>query len=386
MADFAKRSWKRITFQIVSTSIACIIAMAILGYFKYRQVAAAIAEHSNFQMPPEAITAIEVKELPWRDSFSAVGSLAPVQGVTLSSEEAGIIREIRFESGKEVNAGDVLIALDTSVEESQLKSSQARLELARANFKRISQARATNAVPASDLDTATAQEQQMVADVETLRATIARKIIRAPFSGVTGIRMINPGQFVAPGTALVPLHDLKRVYVNFSMPQAALGKISVGMAVEITVDAYPEETFHGSLTTVEPGIDEQTRNVKLQASFDNGQQKLRPGMFVNVSLVAPTVAQLITIPATSISYAPYGDSVFVIEKKKDDKGAEFLGVRQQFVRLGARRGDQIAIVSGLKVGEQIATSGVFKLSPMSHVTIKTDVAPGNEVSPTPADS
>ena len=370
---------------LVAVGIVGSLIVAI-GYTKYLKVSAAIAQAASFAMPPEAITSITVKLEQWPQTFSAVGSIAPVQGVTLSAEEPGKVTKIAFESGETVQAGQLLAVLDASVEEAQLKGAYARKDRAMRSLTRSEKLRATNAVSQDDLDAAKSVFQQAVAEVESLQATIERKKIVAPFAGRTGIRMINLGQYVAAGTPVVPLHSLDPMFANFSLTEKAIGKLSVGQKLTATVDAFPGRAFEGKVTAINPQVDEATRNVQVQGTLPNAESALRPGMFASIQVELAEVQSFITVPATSISFAPYGDSVYVVEKTKSPEGKETLTVRQQVVKLGKRRGDQIAIVSGLSDGQEIATSGLFRLRPGAAVIIDNKFAPSNSAAPTPADT
>lgn len=357
-----------------------------IGYTKYVKVSAAIAQASSFAPPPEAITSIVAKSEPWPQSFSAVGSIAPVQGVTLSAEEPGKVTKIAFESGDAVQAGQLLAVLDVSVEEAQLKGAYARRDRAQRALSRSEKLRASNAVSQDDLDSAKSGYQSAAAEVESLQATIERKKIVAPFAGRTGIRMINLGQYVAAGTPIVPLHAPDPMYINFALAERTISELAVGQKIVVTVDAFPDRNFEGTITAINPQVDQATRNIQVQGTISNADLALRPGMFASIRVELPEVRSYITVPLSSISFAPYGDMVYVIEKGKDPKNPDALTARQQVVKLGKRRGDQIAIESGLSEGQEIATSGLFRLRPGATVIVDNKFAPSNEIAPTPADT
>ena len=357
-----------------------------IGYTKYVKVSAAIAQASSFAPPPEAITSIVAKSEPWPQSFSAVGSIAPVQGVTLSAEEPGKVTKIAFESGDAVQAGQLLAVLDVSVEEAQLKGAYARRDRAQRALSRSEKLRASNAVSQDDLDSAKSGYQSAAAEVESLQATIERKKIVAPFAGRTGIRMINLGQYVAAGTPIVPLHAPDPMYINFALAERTISELAVGQKIVVTVDAFPGRNFEGTITAINPQVDQATRNIQVQGTISNADLALRPGMFASIRVELPEVRSYITVPLSSISFAPYGDMVYVIEKGKDPKNPDALTARQQVVKLGKRRGDQIAIESGLSEGQEIATSGLFRLRPGATVIVDNKFAPSNEIAPTPADT
>jgi membrane fusion protein (multidrug efflux system) len=360
-------------------------AIALLGYAKYVMIAKAIVMHS-FQPPPESVTSFQAIELEWPRTLSATGSLMPVQGVTLSVEEAGKVSKINFESGKAVQKGDLLVELDASVEEARLKGAQAQLENARRSLTRIQNLRATNAMSADSLDKADYEFKQADAEVQSIQASIARKRVVAPFTGRAGIRAVNLGQYLTPGQPVVPLHAVDPIYLNFSLPQQSAALLSEGQLVHLKVDAYGDNEFDGKVSAVNPQIDDKTRTVEVQATVPNPDEKLRPGMWGNIEVVLPNADRFVVLPVTSISYAPYGDSVYVIEAKRDESGKETKTLRQQIVKTGPRKGDQIAILSGIKAGEEVVTSGLFKLRPGAAVVVNNDFAPSSSADPKPTDS
>ena len=361
-------------------------AIAALGYAKYIKISAAIAQASQRTQPPEAVTSAKVTAEVWPVTYAAIGTLAPVQGAVLSTEELGRVSRIAFESGDMVQAGQILVELDTTVEEAQLRGAAAQLDLARISEKRERALRERNANSPAELDAALASLRNSEAEVARLRAIIARKKIAAPFPGRTGIRLVNIGQVVMPGTPIVSLQSLDRLYVNFSLAQQVVGKLHPGSRVEVSVDAYPQAVFQGTLSTVQPEIEQETRTVKIQATVNNSAEQLRPGMFAKVSVILPESEDVLQIPTSSVHYAPYGDGVYVLETMKDPKGKEFLGVRRQIVKLGRHRGDLISVLSGLRAGEEVVSSGVFKLRPNSPVLVNNSIAPGSNVQPDPEDT
>ena len=237
-----------------------------------------------------------------------------------------------------------------------------------------------------EYDQATAQQKQTEANVGQIRATIERKTIRAPFSGTLGIRKVNLGQYLSAGNAVVQLQALNPIYVNFGLPQQALGQVRVGRSLRVTSEDLPGKAFTGKVTALDSVIDQTTRNVQVQATLANPEGKLQPGMFVQVEVVLGASRTVVPLPASAVSYAPYGDSVFVITDLKDPKGHSYRGVRQQFVKLEGSRGDQVAVVSGLNPGDEVVTSGVFKLRNGAAVQVNNKVQPGNNPAPKPEDS
>lgn len=365
--------------------LAIVVAVAgPLAFVRYLQVRAMIAASENAVTPPETVTATEVTPQTWETSISSTGTVAPVQGVTVSAEVAGKVAKIAFEPGAAVKAGDLLVQLDTSTEEAQLHAAEATAALAKANLDRAKELRQSNTNSPAELDAADAQAKQAGAQVDNLRAVIAKKTIRAPFAGRLGLRMINLGQNLREGDPITALQTLDPIYINFSLPQQQLAQIAVGNAVRVKSDAAPDQTFEGKITALNAEVDPVTRNIRVQATIDNHDEKLRSGMFANVEVVLPEKKQVLAIPATAVLYAPYGDSVFVIEEKKNEKtGAMEKVLRQQFVRLGITRGDFVQVVDGVKPGETVVTSGVFKLRAGMAVVIDNKLAPKAELEPKP---
>lgn len=363
----------------------CTAFVGCLVLYKAIAISIAIAQSGKFAPPPDAISTMKVTLEEWQPSIDVVGSLEAIEGVTISAEEAGRVASINFEPGSEVKRGVVLVQLDVSVEQAGLRSAEAAAKLAKLNFDRLSALVSRKLSPQADLDTAASELDQAVAAVNEMKARIARKTIVAPFDGKTGIREVSLGEYVEAGQAVVPLFRVDSLYLNLAVPQQVIDRVQPGYTVRFTVDGYPGESFSGQVTGINPQVDPSTRNVRVQATVNNDQGKLRPGMFVSANVVQPEVRKYITVPATAINYAPYGDSVYVIEKQTSPDGVETLTVRQQFVQTGQTRGDQVAIIKGLKPGEEIATSGVFKLRPGAAVQVDNSVQPSNEANPTPAD-
>ena len=334
-------------------------------------------------MPPTTVTAAPVSSQRWENTVQATGSLVPVQGVTVGAEVAGKVVKILFEAGATVKAGDILVALDISTEEAQMKAAEATAALARANLQRARDLRESNTNSPAELDAADAQAKQAAAQAETLKAVIAKKTIRAPFAGRLGLRAVNLGQILREGDAITTLQTLDPIYVNFSLPQQRLAQLAPGTKVRVTTDAAPGDVFEGTINALNAEVDSVTRNVRAQATIQNRGEKLRAGMFANVEIVLPNKIDVLAIPVTAVSYAPYGDSVFIIDEKKDKAGKAELVLRQQFVRLGTARGDFVDVVEGLKPGEQVVTSGVFKLRTGMPVVIDNKLAPPAQLAPKP---
>ncbi|MBZ4194610.1 MAG: efflux RND transporter periplasmic adaptor subunit [Candidatus Contendobacter sp.] len=374
---------KKVFFTLASL-LLLIGALAGTKVFQFKTMFAA---DDAAAPPPETVTTAEVKPDTWQPTLSAVGSVVAVQGVMLSAEEAGTVRNIAFESGATVKTGELLLELDTSVEQAQLRSAAASADLARANLARSRDLRPKNLVSQADLETTEAQAKQADAQMDNIRAVIAKKTLRAPFAGRTGIRQVNLGQFLNTGDPIVTLQSLNPVYVDFSLPQQRLAQLEVGMAVQVITDAFPNQRFDGKLATINPEVDTATRNVRLRATLNNRQGLLRPGMFVNVVAALPTVEKVLMIPATAVLYAPYGDSVFIIEEKKDEKtGTVGKVLNQKFVHLGKTRGDFVVVTEGLSAGQTLVTTGVFKLRNGMAVVVNNQLAPDFQLAPKPANS
>jgi membrane fusion protein (multidrug efflux system) len=360
-----------------------LVVLALLGGVKAMQIMTMIAAGKNFQQPPEVVTSAEVHEESWEPALTAVGSFTAVQGVTVGAEMPGKVVKIAFESGANVNAGDLLVQLDTSTEEAQLRAAEASATLARINVERARDLIGKKTISQAELDASEAQFAQAKAQADNVRAVIAKKTIRAPFAGRLGIRLVNLGQILKDGEAIVSLQALDPIYVNFLLPQQDISQLSLGQKVAITSDAMPGQTVTGELSAINPDVDAATRNVRLQATLANPKGSMRPGMFANVSVGLPTEQKVLTLPITSIVYATFGDSVFVIENAKEGQGKV---LRQQFVRLGEKRGDFVAVVDGLKPGQQVVSSGVFKLRNGASVVVDNKLAPAASLTPKPGNS
>jgi membrane fusion protein (multidrug efflux system) len=369
--------------RVLLTIIGLAVLIGIPAAIKMQQFQA--MADMQMTMPPEIVTADQVKRQEWPNTLSATGSLVAVQGVTVSAELGGKVSEIDFESGDRVKAGDLLVRLDTTAEEAQLRSAEAAEKLARINLDRNRGLRANKTVSQSDLDTAEANYKQATAQVENVKATIAKKTIRAPFSGQLGLRQINLGQIIEQGTPVVTLQTIDPIYADFSLPQQRFSSVAVGNEVRITTDAAEEKSFSGKVIAINPEIDQTTRTVRIRSTLSNEEELLRPGMFANVEVIMPQQDEVLAIPATSVLYAPYGDTVFVIDSKKDEEsGEEQKILRQQIIRLGQTRGDYVAVISGLKEGESVVTSGVFKLRPNMAVMVDNSLALDAKLQPDPA--
>lgn len=361
------------------------VLLTALGFVKFRQVKTAVAM-ASYQPPPIAVTSMVVKQEQWASTMDVIGTMEAVQGVMVSADLPGTVAKINFQSGQAVKAGEVLIELDTRQERAQLSALEAQRDLAGLNYARSEQLSKDGVISRVEYDRATADQKQTTANVGEIKATIERKTIRAPFSGVLGIRKVNLGQYLAAGNPIVQLQALNPIYANFGVPQQQLGQVAIGHSLHVTTENLAGQVFTGKVTAFESVVDESTRNVQVQATLANPQGKLRPGMFVQVQVGVGAPRSVISLPASAINYAPYGDSVYVITDMKDQTGKTYRGVRQQFVKIEGSRGDQVAIVSGVNAGDEIVTSGVFKLRNGAAVQVNNKVQPGNNPAPKPEDS
>jgi membrane fusion protein (multidrug efflux system) len=338
--------------------------------------------------PPEVIGTAKASSTTWEKTLSAVGTVTPEQGVTVSNEASGVVSAIRFESGARVKKGQILLELDSNVERAQLASIVAKRNLAKVSVERSRALVGQNVLPKAELDAAESDLKSSSADAAALQAQIDKKIVRAPFDGRLGIRQVNLGQYLNPGTAITVLQAVDSVYVDFTVPQTELAQLTVGMPTRVQLGA---ETYEATVAAIDPTLDPVTRAVKLRAAVTKPGDALRPGMFVNVSVVLPDKQDVVMIPATAVVHASFGDSVFIVEQKQDDKGAvqngpdgkPLLVARQQFVKIGAARGDFVAIAEGVKAGAEVVSAGAFKLRNGSGVVVNSSVDPKPQLDPKP---
>lgn len=370
--------------RILFATLGVILIVAVLAGIKALQIRSMIDSGKKFVPPPETVTTAKVTSEAWETTLGSVGTLTAVQGVIVSAELSGKVVRISFEAGTPVKKGDLLLRQDTTSEEAQLPGAVSQVNLTRANQKRADQLFKDGIISQADHDAAVSNSALAQAQVDNIQATIAKKTVRAPFSGSLGIRQVNLGQILREGDPIVTLQALDPIYVDFTLPQQQLAQVRIGQAVRVTSDALPGETIQGKISAISPQVDAETRNIRLQATLSNRAQKLRPGMFVNTSVGMPVRQKVMAIPATSVFYAPYRDSVFVVETAKESKaGGAALTLRQQFVRLGEKRGDFVTVTEGLKEGETIVSTGVFKLRNGQSVVIDNKLAPDFQQTPKP---
>jgi membrane fusion protein (multidrug efflux system) len=365
--------------------LGLLLLVGALAGVKTKQISNLIQAGEAFAKagpPPEAVSTDVARELPWEGSLTAVGSVAAVRGVAISAEAPGVVKRIAFESGNVAKPGQVLVELDTSVERAQLATAVARKKLAEQTIARTRSLSASGALSATQLENDESQLEAATADVAAIQAQINRKIVRAPFAGKLGIRTVNLGQFVNPGEALTTLESLDSVYVDFSLPQQVLQTVTAGQPVRVTLEGQKLE-LEGTIAAIDPSIDPQTRSIQLRASVPNADQKLRPGMFASVSVVLPDKGSVVAAPLTSVVRAPYGDSVFIVEPIKGEAGKGVKQVRQQFVKLGEDRGDFVAVLDGVKAGDELVTAGAFKLRNGARISVNNKNRPEPELAPRP---
>lgn len=330
---------------------------------------------------PATITVSTAREVEWTPTAEAVGTFRAINGTDLSTEVGGIVRAIYFQSGQRVSRGDELLALDTAADEAELEQLQAALRLAELELARQQRLLAQNSISEAEVERRVSEVEQARAQVSAQQARIRQKIIRAPFEGMVGIRRVDLGQYIAPGTPVVSLQALNPIHLNFTLPEQRLAQVHTGAELQVRVDAYGDDTFSGSITALEPRIRESTRTFEVQSTLDNPEEKLRPGMFGRVELSLGAPQTLVVVPQTAIRFNTYGNSVFVL----DENDGEPI-VIQRFVRTGPTRGDLIAITEGVDTGQQVASSGLLKLQNQARVNIDTepDARPSEDADPRPA--
>jgi len=370
----------------MGVAVGGLVALVILLVgIKAMQIAKMMS--SPMTMPPTTVSSVVVKEEDWAPTLSAVGSISAVQGAVVSTELGGVVSKIVFENGSTAKQGDLLVQLDTSAEEAQLHSAEADLALAKADLDRSRDLAARKVISRADSDASESKFNRLNAVVDQMRSNIRKKTVIAPFDGQLGIRQVNIGQSIDARQPVVQLTALDSVYADFALPEQYLSQLSNGLDVNVRVDALTGHDFKGKLTAVNSMVDSVTRNVTAQATLQNPEHTLRPGMFAKVEVVLPAKGKALVIPGSAVSYAPFGDSVYIIETKKDPKtGKDSQTLRQQFVRIGEARGDFVSVTQGLKGGETIVSTGVFKLRNGMSVTINNELAPKPQIKPNPVDS
>jgi len=386
----------------IAAIVGLIVVVVALVGVKVGQIRAMIAAGQAFVPPPEAVTSAKVASATWQSKRAAIGSLVAIHDVTLGAEVPGLIREVTFDSGRTVKRGAVMVRLDTTNEEAQLAAAVADAQLAKSAAERSRALRKGGANAPADLEVAEARAKQTEALAANIRATIAKKTIRAPFDGRVAMKQVERGQVVSPGTPVATLQSVDPIYAEVALPQQALADLKTGQGVTMRVDSFPGKTWQGQISTVNSEVDSATRNIRVRATFPNKDGVLRPGLFVKVEVSASDERQVLVIPTTAVVYAPYGDSVFIIDHKTDQKAGPAtadapktdpakagepptLVAQPRFVRLGDKRGDLVSVLSGLKEGETVVSNGAFKLRKGMAVLVNNDLAPPVELDPKPTD-
>lgn len=376
------------------TIAALILTIGILVGVKGAQIKTLMGFGEQMQKmgpPPEAVNAAPVERQKWERTLEAVATVVSSKGVTISNEVPGVVSRLEFDSGGSVKAGQPLVELDASVERAQLGSVRARLVLAEQSLQRTKTLIGSGVSTQAELDAQDSTYKGLVADLRALQAQIEKKTVRAPFAGKLGIRGVNLGQYLAPGTALTTLESTDSVFVDFTLPQQDLPLVTLGRPVRVRTEPGGKVIAEGKISAVDASVDAVTRSLKIRASFPNAQSVLRTGMFVNAEVVLPEHADVVAVPATAVIRAPYGDSVFVVEPKQPAAGSAgpegaqqgALVARQQFVRLGGTRGDFVSIEAGVDAGQKVVTAGAFKLRNQAPISIKNEVGAEAQLNPHP---
>jgi membrane fusion protein (multidrug efflux system) len=375
---------------MIKRMIIMLVAIGLLfgGIFGYQAFKSRMQRKSMaaMQPPPATVTAMKAEYQSWQPEIKAVGSLRAVRGVDVTSEISGLVQTLHFESGEEVDKGQMLVQLNADSEIAQLRSLEAAAALALTVYERDKKQFEAQAVSQSTLDADAADLKSKRAQVAEQKAVIDKKTIRAPFAGKLGISTVNPGQYINPGDKIVTLQSLDLIYADFYLPQRELSHISLGQSVAVTTDSYPDRKFSGTITTINPRVEQATRNFQAEATIANPGHLLLPGMYASVAVKAGAPKRYLTLPQTAVTFNPYGETVFVVEESgKGPEGQPSLVVRQTFVTTGPTRGDQIAILKGIKEGDTVVTSGQIKLKSGSSVTINNEFQPSNNPAPKPQD-
>jgi membrane fusion protein, multidrug efflux system len=369
--------------------VIMIICLAVLfggifGFqaFKAKMIKKYMAGQGNQK---QTVSTYKADFMEWQSHFIAVGTLTAMLGADIAPEVNGIVKQIYFRSGRDVKKGDLLVELNADSDIARLDSLKAMEDLARKTLTRDREQFKVQAVSQATIDADTANLKSAQAQVSEQKAVVEKKFLRAPFDGRLGIRAVNLGQYMSPGQKVVTLQALDPIFIDFFLPQKSISKLKVGQKINVKVDTYPDESFPGEVSSINPKVDEGTRNVPVRASIRNPEKKLLPGMFATASVEIGTKQNLITIPQTSITYNPYGDYVYVVIQGKDAKGSPQLVVKQSFIDAGDKRGDQVAILDGVKKGDTVVTSGQNKLKNNTPVEINNSVKISNQASPEPVD-
>ena len=370
--------YKSIGFSILALLAILLVVVGIKG----SQIFAMVEAGNSFVAPPESVSTFTAERQSWPNVYTAIGTIEADEGIIIAAEVAGKVQRIAFKSGERVEAGEVLLEQESGNERAQLNAAKARLQLSKTSHERLQQLREKNTVSQSELDAALQQMDSAQGDVDDLSATLAKKLVRAPFAGRLGIRQVDLGQDLQVGSAIVSLQATNRVRVNFPVPQHWLAPMRNGLGVDVKVGDGSNQVLQGVITAIGAEINPTTRNAMVQSSLDNSKGLLIPGMAVETQVTLTDPQDVLVVPATAIVYAPFGDTVFVVEKNPEGQ----LKARQQFIRLGKARGDFVEIVDGLKEGDVVASSGAFKLTNGQSIVVSDIASPEYQLEPTPVDS
>ena len=373
-----RRLWRPMIIMLV----VVLVIVAIIAGVKFVQISALIAQ-SKAPLPAAVVTAMHVPYDDWQPSVSAVGSIKTVRGVDVTTEVGGIVRTLGFKPGQQVADQALLVQLNADSDIAQQHSLEATADLAGIVLKRNKAQLAVNAVSQAQVDTDSADLKAKLAAAEQQRALVAKKSIRAPFAGRIGITAVNPGQYLNPGDKIATLQTYDPIYIDFTVPQTQLQDIAIGQEVAVTADGLSGQAFNGRISSIDTQFDPTTRNVTVEATVDNPGQRLVPGMFARAVVESGKPRRYLTVPQTSVTYNPYGTTVFIATSSNNDKGEEVLTAQQSFIKTGPTRGDQVAILSGLMEGDLLITSGQMKLKNGSPVKVDNSTAPLNDPAPTP---
>ncbi len=370
---------KRMTIMLL---IVVVIFALVFGWGFLRSIF--IAKFlKGFANQVQTVAVIDAQATPWQPAVQSVGTLTAINGASLSAEVGGIVDTINFESGADVQKGDVLLTLRPNNDPAVLAQLQAQARLDAINYARDQKQFAANAVSQAQLDTDRANLDAANAQVAAQQASMAEKIVRAPFSGRLGIRQVDLGEYLQPGTAIVTLEQLDPLFVDFYLPQQALSRLQVGQVVDVGIDAYPGQTYKAKISAIGATVDANTRSLAVRAVLENDQLRLRPGMFATVSVETGTPQNAVTLPQTAIAYSSYGDTVYLVKHGKDAQGHDALTVSQVFVTLGSTRGDQVQVLTGVQPGDEVVTAGQVKLHNGSLVAVNNSIQPSNDPNPNP---
>lgn len=363
--------------------VGVVIVVGALSGTKILQIKSMVQAGKSSVPPPETVSVTKVQPYEWESVLTAVGSLQAVQGVMVSADLPGRVSKIAFKSGMESSVGTLLLQQDISVELAEQRSIQSELKIAKKNYDRSLVLLPKNVISQTMFEESRTRYEKAMAQLENIGATIAKKTVKAPFSGRLGIRQVNLGEILTVGQPIVSLQSLDPIYVNFLLPQQQIGRLKNGLQVRVTIDALAGQAIQGNITAINSEVDTASRNIRVQATLNNTTKKLRPGMYASVDILLPEKNAVIAIPITAVLYATYSDSVFVIEKAKEGEGKV---IRQQFVQLGKKQGDFVSVRSGLKKGDTVVSTGVFKLRSGQSVIVDNTIKPEFKMAPRPGNA